>query len=85
MKATLEFDYPEDERDHKYALAGLDALLLINDLENEIREMLRRDGGHFKKWIDENDKQQSGCYATLERVWQYIIDQKEERRLPYID
>lgn len=85
MKATLEFNLPEDGKDHEYALAGLDALLLIYDVEEEIRNMVRNDQGYFKTWIDEEGEKQVGCVATLERVWKYIIESKDERRLPYLD
>ena len=85
MKATLEFNLPEEGKDHEYALAGIDALLLIHDVEEEIRNMIRHDQGHFKEWKDEEGKLQVGCVATLERVWQYIIDCKQDRRLPYLD
>lgn len=85
MKATLEFDYPEDARDHLYALAGLDALLLINDVESEIREYIKHGGGYFRKWEDDDGDEHSACPETLTRVWQYIIEQKEERKIPYLD
>ena len=38
MKATLEFDLPEEEQEHRYAMAGVDALQLVNDIEEAIRE-----------------------------------------------
>lgn len=72
MKATLTFDLPEEEAEHKYALAGLDALLLIDNLLNEIRAALKHDAGEFGK-LD---------HDTLEEVRTFIFDQKEARRLP---
>jgi len=90
MKATLEFNLPEDQHDHAYALAGLDALLVISDLENEIRSKLRYDGGEFKEFfVDEyaddgtvTKKLVKGCDDTLEKVWQVLLDYKRERNLP---
>ena len=91
MKATLTFDLPEEEAEHKYALAGLDALLLISDLENEIRSKLNNDCGEFKEFLHTNWDDESGEFAkervkgddaTLEAVWQWIIHQKQERNLP---
>lgn len=72
MKAILEFDLPEDQHDHKYALAGCDALICISDILNEIRSKLKYDSGLFK---DCDDK-------TLEMVRDYIIDLKHHRELP---
>ena len=82
MKATLEFDLPEEEQEHRYALAGVDALLLLNDLEEAIRELLHRDCGYFTEWKNEEGKICEGCPETLQRVWNWIIEQTEERKLP---
>jgi hypothetical protein len=91
MKATLSFNLPEDQDEHRYALSGVDALLLINDLENEIRSKLRHDCGEFKKfraniWDEESGKylneEIEGDDQTLERVWNWIIEQKQYRNIP---
>ena len=72
MKAILEFNLPEDQHDHKYALAGTDALLVISDLLNEIRSKLKYDSGQFK---DCDEK-------TLEIVREYVVELKRDRELP---
>lgn len=41
MKATLEFDLPEDEPDHRYALAGRDALLALDAIDQWARGILK--------------------------------------------
>jgi len=91
MKATLEFNLPEEEPEHRYALAGLDALLLINDLENEIRSKVNNGTGEFveflhKKWDDESGEfakeRMRGDDATLHAVRDWIIREKRERNLP---
>lgn len=91
MKATLEFNLPEEQDDHAYALAGVDALLTIDDLLNEIRTKLKYDGGRFKEWDAEvyNEKTQSlekkriqGCDYTLEKVCEVLHELKQDRRLP---
>lgn len=41
MKAILEFDLPEDEPDHKYALAGRDALLALDEIDRWARGILK--------------------------------------------
>lgn len=90
MKAILEFDLPQEQDDHAYALAGVDALLCIDDLLNEIRNKLRYDGGEFKEWDHEvyNDdgtiekKRISACDYTLERVAEVLLALREKRKLP---
>jgi hypothetical protein len=72
MKAILEFSLPEDQHDHKYALAGTDALICISDLLNEIRAKLKHDGGEFKDCDEE----------TLEKVRDYVVQLKIDRELP---
>jgi len=72
MKAILEFDLPEEECEHSYALAGADALIVIDELFNEIRSCLKYDSGELK-----------GCdYDTLEKVRDLLFSLKQVRRLP---
>ena len=90
MKATLEFNLPEDQHDHAYALAGLDAILVISDLENEIRSKLRYDTGEFREFqVEEYNedgsvikKRINGCDHTLEKVWKVLIEYKRDRNIP---
>lgn len=89
MKATLEFNLPEEEPEHRYALAGIDALILISDLEAEIRSKLKHDCGEFKEFAVERygddgvkTERVKGDDDTLDKVWQWIIDQKQARNLP---
>lgn len=72
MKAILEFSLPEEQQDHKYALAGTDALIVISDILNEIRAKLKYDSGCFKDCDD----------STLEMVREYIVVLKQHRSLP---
>jgi hypothetical protein len=82
MRATLEFDLPEDQDDHAYAVSGLDALLLISNIEDEIRSMVNDNCGMFLRWRNGGGKECQGDYETLKRVWDLIIAEKQERRLP---
>ena len=90
MKATLEFNLPEEQDDHAYALAGLDALLVIDDLLNEIRNKLKYDSGEFREWNQEiynddgeiEEKRMTACDYTLERVAEVLHQLKEKRNLP---
>ena len=72
MKATLEFNLPEEEQEHRCALAGVDALLVIDDVIHAIANGINDQYGAFKECDIE----------TLERVIEYIVAQKDSRRLP---
>jgi hypothetical protein len=43
MQATLRFDLsdPDDERQHRYALAGRDALIALEQIDNHCRSVLK--------------------------------------------
>lgn len=90
MKATIEFNLPEEQDEHAYALAGVDALIVIDELLNEIRNKLKYGGGEFKEWdVDVyNDdgsvskKRVEGCDYTLEKVRDVLIEFKSNRNLP---
>lgn len=72
MKATLEFNLPEEEQEHRCALAGVDALLVIEDVIEELANGMNNQYGVFKECDIE----------TLEQVIEYIIAAKENRKLP---
>lgn len=91
MIATLQFQLPEEEPEHSYALAGTDALLLIEDLCNEIRNKLRYENGEFQEfqaeeWDDEKNEfvkiTAKGDAHTLEKIREWVIEQKQRRNLP---
>ena len=82
VKASLEFNLPEEQVEHQSALAGPDALLVIEDLLSSIRSKLKYDSGFFKEWVDEDGKTKIGDDSTLERVRKLIVDLKVERNIP---
>lgn len=41
MRATLNFNLPDDEKDFAYALSGRDALLTLWDIDAHCRSVLR--------------------------------------------
>lgn len=49
MKAILEFELPLEQEDFQNAINGTNFALLISDLQNEIRNKLKYDGGQFEK------------------------------------
>ncbi len=91
MIATLQFTLPEEEPEHRYALAGTDALLAIEDICNEIRNYLKHGDGEFHDfqadvWNEETNqfdkKTMSACPHTLEKVAEFIYETKRSRNLP---
>ena len=82
MKAILEFDLPEEGPEHSYALAGTDALIVIDEILEEIRSKLKHDCGFFQSWINDEGKECFGDYETLEQVRRLIYDLKADKQLP---
>ena len=82
MKATLEFNLPEEKNEHLYALKAVDALLVIDDLLNEMRSLLHHDCGSLSKWRDEDGILVKPDYTTVEIVRDVLIELKQDRQLP---
>lgn len=75
MKAILEFELPEDSAEMRYAQAGLDALLVLNDFDQECRSRLKHGAGAFAD-LDEN---------SIERVREWVAGQSVRRNLPELE
>jgi hypothetical protein len=75
VKAILEFSLPEEKSDHAYAVAGVDALLVISDILSECRSKLKYESGYFKDCDD----------ATIEKVRDFIVELKHHRSLPELE
>ncbi len=75
MKAILKFDLPEEKSDHAYAVAGVDALIVISDILSECRSKLKYESGQFKDCDD----------ATIEKVRDFIVELKLHRNLPELE
>jgi len=75
MKTTLEFNLPEEKADLDYALAGVDALLVISDILSVCRAKLKYDSGEFKDCDD----------ATIEKVRDFVVELKYHRNLPELE
>jgi GGDEF domain-containing protein len=66
MKATLEYNLPEDQREHEIALNGYKYCLILSDLDNDLRLYMKH--GHGFKTADE----------VLEHIRQRIHQECEE-------
>jgi len=71
MKLTLEFN--ETERyEHEVACKGLDILILLDDIDQELRSALKHESGEFAK-LDVD---------TMEAVRAWIWEQRTSRNIP---
>ncbi len=71
MKLILEFD--ETERyEHEVACKGVDILILLDDIDQEIRSALKHECGEFAKLDVE----------TMEAVRAWIWEQRSKRNIP---
>jgi len=71
MKLILEFD--ETERyEHEVACKGVDILILLDDIDQEIRSALKHECGEFAKLDME----------TMETVRSWIWEQRSKRNIP---
>jgi len=75
METVLKFSLPEEKADLDYALAGVNALLVISDILSECRSKLKYESGHFKDCDD----------ATIEKVRDFIVELKHHRNLPELE
>ena len=82
-KATLEFNLPEQEHDFKYALSGLDALLAINDLDQELRSAVKHGCGELSHYRDDvTGERKKCCYETLDLVRSKLLEIHNRYKLP---
>jgi hypothetical protein len=71
MKMTLEYD--ETERyEHEVACKALDILILVDDIDQELRSALKHESGAFAK-MDED---------TMESVRAWIWEERTKRNIP---
>jgi hypothetical protein len=82
MKATLEFNLPEERTEHICAVKGMDAIAVIDDLLEEIRSFLKYDGGEFREWRDEGGCSHTADAETLEKVRSYIWELRKDNEIP---
>ena len=82
MKATLEFDLPEERTEHICAVKGMDAIAILDDLLEEIRSFLKYNGGEFRDWRDQAGCSHTACAETLEKVRSYIWELRKDNEIP---
>lgn len=69
MKATLEFNLPEEQAEHYCAIKGADMLNALFDMRLKLRGMLK---------YDELTDQQ---YEIVQRIQSYLIDSLDDNEI----
>jgi len=82
VKAALEFNLPEERTEHICAVKGMDTILIIDDLLQEIRSFLKYGGGEFQSWRDEEGRECKACPATLEKIRSFIWELRKDNEIP---
>jgi hypothetical protein len=82
MKATLEFNLPEERLEHICAVKGMDAIIVLDDLLSEIRSFLKHGAGEFGEWRTEEGDTHTACAETLEKVRSYIWELRKDNEIP---
>ena len=65
MKAVIEFNHPEDERNHMLALMGQDIVLAIQAFDNWLRDGIKY-GDLDERIIDTYTESRAKLYAELQ-------------------
>jgi hypothetical protein len=82
MRATLSFTLPREATEHICAVKGMDTVLILDDLLNEIRSFLKHGSGEFREWRDDEGHTHTGCDATLEKVRSFIWELRKDNEIP---
>ena len=83
MRATLSFTLPREATEHICAVKGMDTVLMLDELLNEIRSFLKHGAGEFREWRDEETGNVvTACDATLEKVRSYIWELRRDNEIP---
>jgi hypothetical protein len=82
MTASITFNLPQEAPEHMAAVKGLDTILLLDDLINEIRSFLKHECGQFKSWRNEEGVECTACPETLEKVRSLIWEMRQAREIP---
>lgn len=69
MKATLEFNLPEDEVEHYCAIKGSDMLNVLWELKAELRSM--------RKYQELKDNQ----YEIIEKIEEFLIESLNDHEI----
>lgn len=77
MTATLQFTLPEEEYEYTAAVKGRAAHNVLDELDAELRNALKYNGGTFRQDESADETISNTCFSTLERVREYVWKLRE--------
>ena len=83
MKATLEFNLPEEQTEYLAAVHAMGMFAVVDDLLEAIRTKLNHDCGEFATFRNDEGVECRGCDATLEQVRKVLCQLREEASIPW--
>jgi ATP-dependent exoDNAse (exonuclease V) beta subunit len=83
MKATLEFNLPEDQTEYLAAVHASPMFGVVDNLLEAIRLKLNHDAGEFATFRNDYGVNCRGCNATLEQVRIVLCQIREEAGIPW--
>jgi ATP-dependent exoDNAse (exonuclease V) beta subunit len=83
MKATLEFNLPEDQTEYLAAVHATPMFGVVDNLLEAIRLKLNHEAGEFATFRNDDGMQCRGCDATLEQVRKVLCQIREEAGIPW--
>lgn len=83
MKATLEFELPEDQTEHLTAVHAGALFAVVDEFFEAIRTKLNHDAGEFASFKNAEGVPCRGCDDTLEQVRVVFRQMREEAGIPW--
>jgi ATP-dependent exoDNAse (exonuclease V) beta subunit len=83
MKATLDFNQPEDQTEYLAAVHATPMFGVVDNLLEAIRLKLNHDAGEFANFRNDYGVNCRGCNATLEQVRIVLCQIREEAGIPW--
>lgn len=85
MKATLEFNLPEEEYEYTAAVKGTCSLQVLDLMLNELRNAKKYNGGKFCQSDTADPSVKAACDTLIDEFQRYIWELRTEHGVPYID
>lgn len=82
MKATLQFQLPEEEYEYTAAVKGTASLCVIDELLRELRNAIKYNSGKLRETLEVDE---AVNIITLEKVRDYIWELRDTYGIPNND
>jgi hypothetical protein len=83
MKATLEFNLPEEQTEYLAAVHAGPLFAVVDNFFEAIRSKLNHDAGEFASFKNDDGVECRGCDDTLEQVRVVFREMREEAGIPW--